>query len=81
MGSLLLVAGMGALIWTVDRYGGAVHSWQLLPALLVCGLGLGCVIAPLVNVILAGIIEARTPAPPRACSRPSSRSAGRSAWR
>jgi len=55
VGSLLLVAGMGALIWTVDRYGGAVHSWQLLPALLVCGLGLGCVVAPLVNVILAGI--------------------------
>ena len=55
VGSLLLVAGMGALIWTVDRYGGAVHSWQLIPALLVCGLGLGCVIAPLVNVILAGI--------------------------
>jgi len=55
VGSLLLVAGMGTLIWTVDRYGGAVHSWQLLPALLLCGLGLGCVIAPLVNVILAGI--------------------------
>ncbi|MGH2814694.1 MAG: MFS transporter, partial [Actinomycetota bacterium] len=55
IGALLLVAGMVALIWTVDRYDGAVHSWQLLPALLVCGLGLGCVIAPLVNVILAGI--------------------------
>jgi EmrB/QacA subfamily drug resistance transporter len=54
-GSLLLVAGMAALIWTVDRYGGAVHSWQLIPALLVCGLGLGSVIAPLVNVVLAGI--------------------------
>jgi EmrB/QacA subfamily drug resistance transporter len=55
VGSLLLVAGMVALIWTVDRYGGAVHSWQLLPALLVCGLGLGSVVAPLVNVVLAGI--------------------------
>jgi EmrB/QacA subfamily drug resistance transporter len=54
-GCLLLVAGMAALIWTVDRYGGAVHSWQLLPALLVCGLGLGSVVAPLVNVVLAGI--------------------------
>jgi EmrB/QacA subfamily drug resistance transporter len=54
-GSLLLVAGMAGLIWTVDRYGGAVNSWQLLPALLVCGLGLGSVIAPLVNVVLAGI--------------------------
>jgi hypothetical protein len=46
---------MAGLIWTVDRYGGAVHSWQLLPALLVCGLGLGCVVAPLVTVVLAGI--------------------------
>jgi EmrB/QacA subfamily drug resistance transporter len=55
IGSLLLVAGMLALIWTVDRYGGAVHSWQLLPALLVCGLGLGSVVAPLVTVVLAGI--------------------------
>jgi EmrB/QacA subfamily drug resistance transporter len=54
-GSLLLVAGMAGLIWTVDRYGGAVHSWQLLPSLLVCGLGLGSVVAPLVNVVLAGI--------------------------
>jgi hypothetical protein len=54
-GSLLLVAGMAALIWTVDRYGGAVNSWQLLPALLVCGLGLGSVVAPLVNIVLAGI--------------------------
>jgi EmrB/QacA subfamily drug resistance transporter len=55
LGSLLLVAGMAGLIWTVDRYDGAVHSWQLLPALLVCGLGLGSVVAPLVNVVLAGV--------------------------
>jgi len=55
VGSLLLIAGMAALIWTVDHYGGAVHSWQLIPALLVCGLGLGSVVAPLVNVVLAGI--------------------------
>jgi EmrB/QacA subfamily drug resistance transporter len=54
-GALLLVAGMVALIWTVDRYGGAIHSWQLIPALLVCGLGLGSVVAPLVTVVLAGI--------------------------
>ncbi len=54
-GSLLLAAGMLGLIWTVDRYGGATHSWQLIPALAVCGLGLGSVIAPLVNIVLAGI--------------------------
>jgi EmrB/QacA subfamily drug resistance transporter len=55
LGSLLLVAGMAGLIWTIDRYDGGIHSWQLLPALLICGLGLGCVVAPLVNVVLAGI--------------------------
>jgi hypothetical protein len=55
VGSLLLVAGMVALMWTVDRYGGAVSSWQLLPALLLSGLGLGSVVAPLVTVVLAGI--------------------------
>jgi EmrB/QacA subfamily drug resistance transporter len=55
LGTLLLAAGMAGIIWTVHRYGGAVHSWQLLPALAVCGLGLGCVIAPLVNVVIAGV--------------------------
>ena len=55
LGCLLLVAGMLGVIVTIDYYGDAVHSWQLLPALVVCGLGLGCTIAPLINVILAGI--------------------------
>ncbi len=55
LGCLLLVAGMGGVILTVSHYGTALRSWQLLPALLVCGIGLGLVIAPLVNVILAGI--------------------------
>jgi EmrB/QacA subfamily drug resistance transporter len=54
LGCLLLVAGMLGVIVTINYYGDAVHSWQLLPALLVCGLGLGCTIAPLINVILAG---------------------------
>jgi len=55
LGTLLLAIGMGAVIWTVDRYGGGTHSWQLIPALAICGLGLGCTVAPLVNVVLAGI--------------------------
>ncbi len=55
LGALLLAAGMAGIIWTVDRYGGGVHSWQLLPALAVCGIGLGCVIAPLVNIVIAGV--------------------------
>ncbi len=55
LGCLLLVAGMLAVMATVSRYGEVIHSWQLLPALVVCGLGLGLTIPPLLNVILAGI--------------------------
>jgi EmrB/QacA subfamily drug resistance transporter len=55
LGALLITAGMAGLIATIDRYGGGTHSWQLIPALAVCGLGLGCVVAPLVNIVLAGI--------------------------
>jgi EmrB/QacA subfamily drug resistance transporter len=55
LGCLLLAFGMAGVIWTIHRYGGAVHSWELLPALAVCGIGLGCVIAPLVNVVIAGV--------------------------
>jgi EmrB/QacA subfamily drug resistance transporter len=55
IGCLLLVAGMIAVIATISRYGEAIHSWQLLPALVICGLGLGLTIPPLLNVILAGI--------------------------
>jgi predicted MFS family arabinose efflux permease len=55
LGALLLAIGMGGVIWTVDRYHGATHSWQLIPALAVCGIGLGSTVAPLVNVVLAGI--------------------------
>lgn len=55
VGSLLLVVGMLGVMLTINRYGTAIHSWQLVPALVVCGLGLGTVIAPLVTVVLAGI--------------------------
>jgi MFS family permease len=55
LGCLLLVAGMLAVIATISRYGEHIHSWQLLPALVICGLGLGLTIPPLINVILAGI--------------------------
>jgi hypothetical protein len=55
LGCLLLVAGMLAVIATISRYGEHIHSWQLLPGLVICGLGLGLTVPPLINVILAGI--------------------------
>ena len=55
LGTLLISAGMAGIIATIDRYDGATHSWQLIPALAVCGIGLGSTVAPLVNIVLAGI--------------------------
>jgi hypothetical protein len=56
-GALIMVAGMIRLIGTVHHFGAAVSSWDMAPALAAAGLGLGTVIAPLANVILAGVAE------------------------
>ena len=55
---LLIVAA--ALVWlavTVTHDGLGVSSWELVPALLAFGLGMGFVFGPLFNVILAGVEE------------------------
>jgi EmrB/QacA subfamily drug resistance transporter len=54
-GVLVTVGGLGALAWTVTHWDVAVTSWQMAPANLVIGLGLGFVFGPLFNVILAGV--------------------------
>jgi EmrB/QacA subfamily drug resistance transporter len=54
-GVLVVVAGLGALAWTVTHFGTDVTSWQMAPANLIVGLGLGFVFGPLFNVILAGV--------------------------
>jgi MFS family permease len=55
LGCAVLVAGIIGLWLTVGAAGPAVNSYQMIPALAVCGLGLGLVVAPLINIILAGI--------------------------
>ena len=55
VGCVFLVAGLVGLWFTVEAAGTAVSSYQMIPALAVCGLGLGLVVAPLINIILAGI--------------------------
>jgi hypothetical protein len=55
IGSALLVIGMLAIIATLYLQGTKVTGWDLIPAFIVSGLGLGTVIAPLLNIILAGV--------------------------
>jgi EmrB/QacA subfamily drug resistance transporter len=56
-GALIMVVGTIGLIGTVHHFGAAVSTWDMAPALAAAGLGLGTVIAPLANVILAGVAE------------------------
>ncbi|MGN6795325.1 MAG: DHA2 family efflux MFS transporter permease subunit [Streptosporangiaceae bacterium] len=54
-GALVMAAGMGGLILIVHNYGQAVTTTELLPALIVAGLGMGTVLAPLADILLAGV--------------------------
>jgi EmrB/QacA subfamily drug resistance transporter len=55
VGALVMAAGMVGLIATVSHYGAAVTTREMVPALIVAGLGMGAVIAPLADILLAGV--------------------------
>src|SRR5215470_7781797 len=54
-GALVMTAGMAGLILIVRHYGQAVTTTELLPGLIVAGLGMGAVLAPLADILLAGV--------------------------
>jgi EmrB/QacA subfamily drug resistance transporter len=54
-GALIIAAGMAGLIATTNHYGVAVTTWDLVPGLVAAGLGLGAVIAPLADIVLARV--------------------------
>jgi EmrB/QacA subfamily drug resistance transporter len=55
IGSALLVVGILGIVLTLHLRGTNVSSIDLIPTFLISGLGLGTVIAPLLNIILAGV--------------------------
>jgi EmrB/QacA subfamily drug resistance transporter len=54
-GALAMAAGMGAVLFAVDRGGAELSSWGLAPGFLVAGLGMGMVAPTLIDVTLAGV--------------------------
>jgi predicted MFS family arabinose efflux permease len=55
LGAGLTVVAILGLLWTIGRYGIAISGWELLPSLLLAGIGSGFVIAPNVDIVLAGV--------------------------
>ncbi len=54
-GALLMAGGMAGLILAFSLFGTGTGSWEVLPALLVAGFGMGLILPPLADVILAGV--------------------------
>ncbi len=54
-GLLVTLAGLATLALTLHAVTAPVSSWQLLPGLVICGIGSGLCVAPLFNVILSGV--------------------------
>ncbi|MGH6925330.1 MAG: DHA2 family efflux MFS transporter permease subunit [Propylenella sp.] len=52
-----IVMGVGYLlfIWTIRHYGAEVTPWEMIPSLVIAGLGMGCVVAPIFPFMLAEV--------------------------
>lgn len=55
IGNAILIAGSLLIILTIHLSGTGLSGPELIPAFFVSGIGLGAVIAPLINVILSGV--------------------------
>jgi len=55
LGAAVMAAGVAGVILTIAQAGPRVESWQLIPAMAIAGAGMGLVVAPLADIILAGV--------------------------
>jgi EmrB/QacA subfamily drug resistance transporter len=54
-GALLMGLGVLLYIWESDRYGLAIASWQMALPLVVMGVGMGLIVAPLTDAVLSEV--------------------------
>ncbi|GII00674.1 MFS transporter [Planobispora takensis] len=59
-GVLVMLAGTLGLLFTVSVAGATVTPWQFVPALVVTGLGMGMLMAPFFDIVLAGVEQHET---------------------
>ncbi|MEU7015487.1 MFS transporter [Streptomyces sp. NPDC046385] len=54
-GALTMAAGILLYLFEAGRYGSGIHSWQMIPPLVVMGLGMGLIVAPLTDAVLSEV--------------------------
>ncbi|AZM53785.1 MFS transporter [Streptomyces sp. WAC 01529] len=54
-GALTMAAGLLVYIWEADRYGAGIEPWQMALPLVVMGVGMGLIVAPLTDAILSDV--------------------------
>ncbi|MFC7385567.1 MFS transporter [Sphaerisporangium rhizosphaerae] len=59
-GTLLMAVGVLAILVTLNLAGVGVTPWQLTPALAVTGIGMGLLMAPFFDIVLAGVEQHET---------------------
>ncbi|GII55714.1 putative actinorhodin transporter [Planotetraspora thailandica] len=59
-GTLIMTAGVLGVLFTVNAEGLQVTPWQLVPALVVSGVGMGLLMSPFFDIVLAGVEQHET---------------------
>ncbi|MGW1075774.1 MFS transporter [Streptomyces sp. NPDC002537] len=54
-GALVMAAGVLTYIWEADRYGADIASWQMALPLVVMGVGMGLIVAPITDAVLSEV--------------------------
>lgn len=50
-----MIAGVLLYLFEAGRYGTGIESWQMIPPLVVMGLGMGLIVAPLTDAVLSEV--------------------------
>ncbi len=59
-GTVVMALGVFGVWLTLDQAGSGVGAWQLLPSLLVTGIGMGLLMAPFFDIVLASVEQHET---------------------